>query len=157
MQHYGRSNDSTEKERINMNEPKILHLWCELNWNKISKNRQHKISGNQLINTNTTFMKKLIDEISIESKLKKIQWEKTKTWIFIHITKKTDKGDPINVIDILADCIKQGIGIDDVEYSLIIDSCIDPTIKIPKIDYWIVQGSEIQIELLITKFLQRTL
>ena len=136
-------------------ELKILYLWCELDWKQISKNRQHQIVGNRLINTNTPFMKKLIEEISIETKIQNIQWEQTKTWILINVTKQTKKGDPINVIDVLADCIKQGIGIDDVEYSLIINSCIDPTIKIPKIDYWILQGHPIQVELLISKFLQQ--
>ena len=128
---------------------KSLHLWCKLDWNKISKNRQHQIVNKKLVNTNTSFMKKLIEEISIESKLQKIQWKKVKTWILIYVTKKNKKGDPANVIDVLLDCIKQGIGIDDVEYSLIIDSCVDPNAE-PKIDFWIVQ-TEIRIGFLITQ------
>lgn len=156
--------EMTEEEKIKLvsdcfyynknTEPKILYLWCELNFNQISKNRQHKIAGNRLVNVNTPFMKKLIEEISIESKIQKIEWEKTKTWIFLHITKKINKGDPINTIDVLCDCIKQGIGIDDIEYSLIIDSHIDPTAT-PKIEYWIIQTDPNEIKQLIKAFLER--
>lgn len=134
-------------------EPKILHLWCELDWNKISKNRQHQIVGNRLVNTNTPFMKKLIEEITIESKLQNIKWQKVKTWLMVYITKKTKKGDPANVIDVLLDCVKVGIGVDDVEYSLIIDSKIDISSK-PNIHFWILQGSKKQIEESIITFLR---
>lgn len=136
-------------------ELKTLHLWCELDFKKISKNRQHQIVGNRLVNTNNTFMKKLIEEISIETKIQQIEWENVKTWLLIFVSKKTKKGDPINVIDVLADCVKIGIGIDDVEYSLIINSCIDPTIKIPRIEYWIIQTNPEEIKQLIKTFLER--
>lgn len=138
---------------MEMPEIKILHLWCELDWNKISKNRQHKIVSSRLINTNTSFMNKLIEEISIESKLQNIEWENVKTWIEIMVYKSSQKGDAINVIDVIADCIKQGIGIDDMNFSLIINSHVDPTAK-PNIHFWILQGTEKQIEESIITFLR---
>jgi hypothetical protein len=144
-----------------MTKPKILHLWCELNFEKLSKNSSHAInlSGKKkIVSTNKKFMDNLITEIQVESKIQNIQWEKTKTWLFIHCLKKNERGDPNNVLDVLSDVVKKGIGIDDnvfaslIDYKILIDTLqIDYT---PRVDFYIIQAEEEQVGELIIKFLK---
>ena len=45
-------------------------------------------------------------------------FEKRKMWLSIHVEKPHHRGDAINVLDILADGIKKGIGIDDKWFAI---------------------------------------
>jgi hypothetical protein len=140
-----------------MTKPKILHLWCELNFEKLSKNSSHAInlSGKKkIVSTNKKFMDNLITEIQVESKIQNIQWEKTKTWLFIHCLKKNERGDPNNVLDVLSDIVKRGIGIDDNIFASLVDYEVNPNLSIARVDFWIIQDYLEQIEEMIVKFLE---
>jgi hypothetical protein len=143
-----------------MNEPKILHLWTELDFKKISKNTRHRVNfngGTLLVNTNNLYMNRIIEEIDVECKIQEISWADCKTWIFILCSKKSEKGDALNTIDILADCIKVGIGIDDNKYATITDYQVNPDLEFARLDYWIIQADQEQIVDLAAKFLRRAL
>ena len=142
---------------MQMSEPKILHLWCELNFEKLSKNSSHAINPagqKKIVSTNKKFMDNLITEIQVESKLQGIQWEKTKTWLFIKCHKKSERGDSNNVLDVLSDCCKVGIGVDDNKFATLIDYTVKPEQPFAKVNFWIIQAEEEQIGELIIKFLR---
>jgi hypothetical protein len=142
------------------NEPKIMHLWIELDFKKISKNTRHVVNlkgGKLLVNTNNPYMDKLIEEISIESKIRGILWDKCKTWLFILCSKKDERGDALNTIDIISDCVKVGIGIDDNKFAAVIDYSVNPELAFARLDYWIIQADQDQIIDLTVKFLKREL
>lgn len=143
-----------------MGEPKILHLWTELDFKKISKNTRHAVNfngGKLLVNTNNLYMNRIVEEIDVESKIQEMSWADCKTWIFILCSKKSEKGDALNTLDILADCIKVGIGIDDNKFATVIDYSVNPELAFARLDYWIVQGDQEQIVDLTVKFLNREL
>lgn len=144
-----------------MSNPKVLHLWCELNFEKLSKNTSHAInlSGKKkIVVTNKKFMDNLVTEIQVESKIQHIQWEKVKTWLFIRCSKKNEKGDPNNVLDVLSDVIKKGIGVDDNIFASLVDyRILRDTLQIghiPRVDFFIIQAEEEQIGELIIRFLK---
>lgn len=143
-----------------MNEPKILHLWTELDFKKISKNTRHTVNfkgSRLLVNTNNLYMNRIIQEIDVESKIQEISWSDCKTWLFILCSKKSEKGDSLNTLDILADCCKVGIGIDDNKFATLIDYVVNPDLDFAKLDYWIIQADQEEIIDLTMKFLRREL
>ena len=136
---------------------KILKISSELKFSDFSKNAQHGYAKGMVYNKNSVFMKRLIEEIDIESKIAKIRWQNEQTWLLIKCHKKNQCGDTINVLDVLADCVKKGIGIDDHFFSAIIDYKVGATVK-PKVEFWILQNVELtELQSIICEFLEGVL
>ena len=54
----------------------------------------------------------------VSAKVGNVPWPKQKTWLDIIVQKPNHRSDALNVIDTLADGIKEGIGIDDRWFSI---------------------------------------
>jgi hypothetical protein len=54
----------------------------------------------------------------------------SKTWVFITVYKKYNRGDVSNLVDGVSDAIKKAIGIDDCYFSFVLDYVVDKNEKI---------------------------
>lgn len=70
--------------------------------------------------------KDVVDVIRLAAEADGRPWYQTKTWLEIAIRKPNRFHDPINLLDYLADAIQEGIGVNDVWFSV---SSLDWTIS----------------------------
>lgn len=87
--------------------------------NKLSKNarmsfnRTHKHARPFIVQQVRQLQKNLSDEFRNTG-----PWYEAKVWLDIHVEMETRKSDAINIIDTVADAVKNGIGVDDKWFSI---------------------------------------
>jgi hypothetical protein len=112
-----------------------LTLEVELDWN-LSKNKsktKNKYTGQIVYNANQSKINELKDIVFYLSKSNSMEGKfifQSKTWVFITVYKKSNRGDVSNFVDGIADAIKKAIGIDDCYFSFVLDYVVDKNEKI---------------------------
>jgi len=94
-----------------------------------SKNQWHGLTGGGKMFNNTT-TQRLMDGISMlvrgERNKLGVRIQQKKTWVKIMVYRPDMKSDPINFLDVIADGVKAGLGIDDNLFAAVVDWELDP-------------------------------
>lgn len=94
-----------------------------------SKNQWHGLTGSGKMFNNTP-TQRLMDSITMlvrgECNRQEIRFKSRKTWLRIMVFRPDMASDPINFLDVIADGVKVGLGIDDNLFAAVADWELKP-------------------------------